>query len=188
MGLDSLHAREPQPATLIVMPHGCSLLFHLCLAMCSAACTSTPAHAPPGWSWEEVRAELLQLADRGGEVTHKQLLSVGSPPVDVTLRATTKGNGTLQIQNLTIRALDEHDDGQLYANNALDVQLIDIDSDRDLDLLVSGTVLTTEEQSDRVTRHDSIVYLYRYDHQRQRFVKIFSASPNSAIVVDRERE
>jgi hypothetical protein len=134
-----------------------------------------------------VRAELLHLAERGGEATQKQPLASGSPPVDVTLQATTKGNGTLQIQNLTIRALDEHDDGQRYANSTLDVRLIDIDSDQDLDLLVSGAVLTTEEQGDRTTRHDPIVYLYRYDHQRKLFGKIFSASPISAVV-DRESE
>ncbi len=155
----------------------------LLLALGVAACAAHSRQSPPTWDWAAVRGELLKLSETGGESTRQMLLRPGSSPVTLTSSATTKGNGSIQIQNLRIRALDTHDDGRLYGDGFLQVELVDLDEDLDLDLVVSGVLLSTEEQSDQVTKYESIVYIYRYDPHREVFVEVLAVSPIEAVEV-----
>lgn len=155
----------------------------LLLALCVAACAAPLRQSLPTWDWAAVRGELLKLSETGGESIRQLQLRPGSSPVKLTLSATTKGNGSIQIQNLRIRALDTHDDGRLYGDGFLQVGLVDLDEDMDLDLIVSGVLLSTEEQHDQVTKYESIVYIYRYDHHHEVFVEVLAVSPIKAIEV-----
>ena len=72
----------------------------------------------------------------------------------------SKGNGTVQIGGLMIRSHDRHDDGLVFEGGTLRHQLADVDSDGDLDLVVSGVAVFTEGD---VEKREAVVAIFIYD-------------------------
>jgi hypothetical protein len=62
----------------------------------------------------------------------------------------SKGNGSLEIANLSLRAFDAHDDAAVFKNYLLNIYFYDINKDGYKDLLARGTNIVTSDYRDDV--------------------------------------
>lgn len=75
---------------------------------------------------------------------------------------TNKGNGALEIGNIGIRIYDAHDDSTFFKNYLLNNHLEDINSDGYLDIVLSGTVLKTNEKNGKITDNHKLKTVFFY--------------------------
>lgn len=117
----------------------------------SVACAVSVESAPMQSRWSELRHLFAQSLDCDCEVRAR--ISVGRSLTVVQADTTKKGNGSVTIGNLKLRLFDVHNDGEIFENDVLKVDSVDLDDNGLNDLVVSGIVVFTgEKESDSVLR------------------------------------
>jgi hypothetical protein len=92
-----------------------------------------------------------------------------------TLAKTTKGNGTLDIGNYCLlRIYDTHGDTAYYENQALDVDLNDIDGDGFNEIIISGVVVISTDK-EMILAREQLVYIYKYKNGK--YVMVYKRAP-----------
>lgn len=94
------------------------------------------------------------------------------------IEVTTKGNGIFTLPNLSLRLMDNHDDGFVYRGQLLKINIdyINLFDQRNPlpSLIVSGIGRHTGERESEGPVEDSIVVIYQLDCRLGKFVKTFS--------------
>lgn len=99
-----------------------------------------------------------------GERVLRKVIDVGhGMSMAAVIEESNKGNGLLTLGALTLKVVDGHDDGAVYAGAMPHVEFIDIDGDGVKELVVNGVVEYTDEQTDAVREREPFVFIYRYD-------------------------
>lgn len=124
-----------------------------------------------------------------GEMRFEHTFELGKDrSLPVVVEVTSKGNGIMRALNVEFPVYKSHDDGDLFRNCLLDVELIDVDGDKYKDMIVYGIVDHTDEKSGKIISSEPILAIYHYDHVQnlmqlrflsgsERFHKWFSKSP-----------
>jgi len=124
----------------------------------------SPAQANGILNLEEFQTSKTNPSLMPGERHFERPYDLGrgrSMPIIVDV--TAKGNGVMRALNAEFPVYDMHDDGNLFRNGLLTVELADLDGDGFKDLIVFGVVDFTEEKSGRVTSGQSLVAVFHYD-------------------------
>lgn len=112
-------------------------------------------------------------ADSTGAVVADTLDLGAGLRLPVRIETTSKGNGTLTIANLSLRLMDKHDDGLVYAGNGvlrLDVVRL-APGNRPAALIVSGVAMHTGEKENDPVVPESVVYVYQVDCKAGKLVR-----------------
>ncbi|MFK7790444.1 MAG: hypothetical protein AB8C95_13240 [Phycisphaeraceae bacterium] len=96
---------------------------------------------------------------------------------NASIGVTSKGNGTLNVLNLSLRVYDSHDDTNLYKDAMLLVEFTDLNEDGYLDLMVTGIYQVTPEQRDGVLEEHVVVFMCHFDPKTNAFKKIYQQMP-----------
>lgn len=83
--------------------------------------------------------------------------------IPVTYNATKKGNGTIDLNGLLIRVFDQHDDGIVYKNNFLNVEIKDLNDDGYNEIIFTGTLKFTGEKETDPVSYKTIKRIYELD-------------------------
>ena len=134
--------------------------------------SATPANA------REVFDE-KKLPNIFNDITYndKEYISVIRPgkglilPVEAT--GTQKGNGTLQIHNVYVRFYDQHDDGLVYRNGILELELKDINNDGVKDVFITGVLKFTGEKENEVASYKNVVAKLLFNCEKGIFEKSY---------------
>ncbi|HEY1059351.1 MAG TPA: hypothetical protein VGE55_11540 [Limnobacter sp.] len=98
------------------------------------------------------------------------LPTLGKMPARV--ETTSQGNGTLTIGVLSIRLMDIHDDGLVYANaGLLNLDVLPIEQPT---FVVTGIVNETDEKTSVVLRQTPLLAVFRWDAHTKEFRCIYS--------------
>lgn len=125
--------------------------------------------------------DLLKQEDEGspgsrawrGEVAiHKDVVT------NASIEVTSKGNGTLDILNLSLRVYDSHDDANLYKDRMLLIEFTDLNEDGYLDLMVTGIYQVTPEKGDGIVEESILVFMCHFDPKTTEFKKIYQQMPH----------
>lgn len=125
---------------------------------------------------------LDRISDLRGE-----LLGSNGRPLPFVISTTSKGNGTLEVANLTVRIIDRHDDGILFDPPLLDITVIEDDNKICLGFTISGWMITTGEKGGEETSREFISIHFVYEEKTQRFVSTPSIA-SSGIVLEQDRK
>lgn len=93
-----------------------------------------------------------------------------------TFTVTDKGNGVLKVGGLALRIYDVYDDGVIYAGGLASIHLVDLDRDGVKEILISITVIYTDEKSAAATHVAPYVFVYKYDDEKGLLIQ---ANPNN---------
>ena len=96
--------------------------------------------------------------------------------IPVTFKKKKKGNGTLNLNGLLIRIFDQHDDGVIYENSYLNLELKDLNNDNIKEIIFTGIIKYTGEKETDPVSYESISSIYRLNCLTGFFVPIYSAS------------
>jgi hypothetical protein len=123
---------------------------------------------------EIINAETLKLESNIGENEFAYRIDIGiGISVAANVAITDKGNGILNLLNLSLRIVDRHDDGFIYDNGCLRTSFIDITGDGFKDIVIMGTLVKTgEKEGDPVTR-SAIFSIYVFDPIQKQFLRLF---------------
>lgn len=91
----------------------------------------------------------------------------------VRIETTSQGNGTLTVANLSLRLMDKHDDGLVYAGNGvLRLDIVRLAPGKGpAALIVSGTAMHTGDKEDDPAVPESVVYVYQVDCKAGKLVR-----------------
>lgn len=117
-----------------------------------------------------------------GEMRYDRTVEVGrGVPLPVTIQVTARRNGTLKAANLSLRVLDEYNDGEVYEGGLLHVEFVDVTGDGFKDLIVTGIyVHTGDKENDPVTR-EPITSVYVFVPDKAEFRRTFHCGPEIDI-------
>jgi hypothetical protein len=132
-----------------------------------------------------VGGEVIRLADfkpsevgMPGVQRYERTIQVGPGViVDAVAEVTVRRNGTLKVANLTLRILDDYDDGSVYVGGLLHVEFVDISRDGFKDLVVTGTVATTGEKETDPVSYSAVTEIYVFDPKKEKFELAFRHGP-----------
>lgn len=101
-----------------------------------------------------------------------------SPDINLpcTFDLTTKGNGVLEIGDMRLLVYDVHDNGHVYAGGLASLDLVDLNADGVKELVVSVTVLTTDEKSSTVTEIRPFAFVYTYNKDTKQLMRTDSST------------
>jgi predicted enzyme involved in methoxymalonyl-ACP biosynthesis len=102
---------------------------------------------------------------------HKDVLT------NARIEVTSKGNGTLEVLNLSLRIYDSHDDTGVYKDQMLLIEFTDLNEDGYLDLMVTGIYHVTPEQRDGVLEEHVVVFMCHFEPKTNQFKKIYQQMP-----------
>lgn len=133
-------------------------------------CAATLCHAlsacagPDLASAFPLESDFAKANATGAVVTDTLDLGAGLR-LPVRIETTRQGNGTLTVGNLSLRLMDKHDDGLVYAGHG--VLRLDIvrlaRGPGPAALIVSGIAMHTGEKESDPAVPESIVYVYQVD-------------------------
>lgn len=81
--------------------------------------------------------------------------------IPVTFDATSKGNGTINLNGLLVRVFDQHDDGIVYENNFLEMETKDLNNDNIKEIIFTGIIKHTGEKESDPVSYEPIVNIYQ---------------------------
>lgn len=143
-----------------------SALFAMLLCgLCSTALPADEFHSKLAALFHEMRA--------GGE---KRSLSIDighGVVLNANVELTTKGNGGLSIANLDLRTYDTHDDGLIYKNRMLDVDIVDLSGSGYMDIVVSGVAVHTLTSP---YKDEDVIFIYRFNPDKKVFEQVYRKS------------
>ena len=123
---------------------------------------------------QTIKKEDLKYSKETGDLYLEKKIKI-SDTVETTimLELTSKGNGLLQILGETLHIYDSHNDQAFYENGMLLVSFIDLDKNGFKDLLISGTVCYTSEESDEIIFKEQVHFIYKFVKAEQKYVEFF---------------
>lgn len=114
-----------------------------------------------------------------GEMRFERTYDLGQGrTMPVVVEVTTKGNGMMRALNVEVPVYDVHNDGNLFRNWLLNVELADLDGDGFKDLIIFGIVDNTDEKSGRVVSSMSVTAIFHYDSARKSMKLRFFSGPD----------
>ncbi|MFK5947351.1 MAG: hypothetical protein QM500_01110 [Methylococcales bacterium] len=113
-----------------------------------------------------------QLINNGTQTTRKFYLNKNFQ-LSAELQATSKGNGTLKIHNLYLRIFDQHDDGIIYENNLLNIDLKDLNGNGYNELIISGVLKHTGEKETDSASYSPFTQIFTYDCKIGLFTQLY---------------
>lgn len=108
--------------------------------------------------------------------------------VPTTIKTTSKGNGTIDLNGLVLRIFDQHDDGIIYKGGHLDLETRDIDSDGINELVFSGELVHTGETESDPIYSEPITSIFSLNCKTGYFYKMKSISEYSIIISDSQKK
>ena len=102
---------------------------------------------------------------------HKDVVANGR------IEVTSKGNGTLEVFNLSLKVYDGHDDTAVYKDQMLLIEFTDLNEDGYLDLMVTGIHQVTPEKGDGILDESIVVFMCHFDPRTTRFKKAYQQMP-----------
>jgi hypothetical protein len=96
----------------------------------------------------------------------KQIFLSPSVRLRARIEVTNKGNGILEIGDLKLHVVDEHDDGIYFEGGLLSIDFVDIDHDGKREMVLSGIACFTGEKGDMVRRREALVFIYKLRDKR----------------------
>jgi len=126
---------------------------------------------------ESITTSLSEKRPVKAEITLSEKLNI-----PVTFEATSKGNGTINIQGLLLKVFDQHDDGTIFKDDFLRLKTQDLNGDGILELIFSGTLVHTGEKESDPATLEPIKAIYTLDCNSG-FIKIFESVPNHFIEI-----
>ncbi len=139
----------------------------LLLVLKAAAVPNTTAERISRKDLEPLKGGML-----GEQGFKREIVLAPGVKMAATIEVSTKGNGSLRIGNLNLRAVDSHDDGSYYENEMLDIDFTDLDGDGKREMVISGIVCFTSEKGSTVLRREAIVFIYKLQADRT-FKKVY---------------
>lgn len=137
----------------------------------------------PLLSTEDTHQLLLErISELRGE-----LLAPDGRSLPFVIGTTSRGNGTLEIVNLTVRIIDRHDDGAIYFPPLMNITVIEDEKKVCRALTISGWIITTDEKRYEEIAREFISIHFVYDEKTQRFVTAASNSV-SRVVMNQDRK
>ena len=130
-----------------------------------------------------------QVIDRGkltqraggipGEEELKTNIIIGpNVTLPATIEVTARKNGTLKIANLSLKILDEYDDGLLYVGGMLHTEFVDVSGDGYKDLVITGTIAHTGDKEGDPIIYSTVTVIYVFDVKQREFVIKFKTGPS----------
>lgn len=114
-----------------------------------------------------------------GETSSNFNVEVGNGDVlSAKIERTARGNGTLSIANLSIRVIDDYDDGLIYQHSMLHVEFKDLSGRGYKDLVVTGIAIQTGEKESDARRYIAITSIFMYEPKSKTFVQAFHSGPS----------
>lgn len=107
--------------------------------------------------------------------------------IPVAFDTTKKGNGTLNLNGLLIRIFDQHDDGVVYQNSYLNLELKDLNDDNIKEIIFTGIIKYTGEKETDPVSYEPISNIYQLNCYTGFFVSIYSASRYSIEIRNTQR-
>ena len=151
-----------------------SLLFSCLSLFFTTACSS------PTTEFNKSELDILfKQLTINNETTHRTLTLSNNISLTAELEGTSKGNGTLKIHNLFIRAFDQHDDGSVYVNSLINIDLSDITDDGIKEILISGIIKYTGENENDPASYEALDIIYKLDCKSGYFKKLYQAGSYS---------
>lgn len=117
----------------------------------------------------------------------KEIMSINIPLSDSKVvsgiaELSSKGNGTLQLGNLLIRTYDQHDDGLVYKNRELAINLKDLTGNGNYEFILSGVLTFTGETESDLVIYQSLVEIITLNCQTRKFELLFNSGNYSSIL------
>ena len=109
----------------------------------------------------------------GEESIHREVDFGKKVKLKASIEVTAKGNGALRLGNLNLKVFDSHDDGVVYENELLTIDIADLDGDGARELIVSGIVVFTEDERPyKVIKREHVVFIYKL-RNRSNFDEVY---------------
>lgn len=126
------------------------------------------------------KEKLIQLVNKNKD--HQQVINL-SPSIKLNgyFSASAKGNATIRIENIFLRLFDQHDDGIVYPNSLLELELIDLNNDGINELILTGLVATTDDD-DEISSTIHTTYIFQYSTKEEKFITLFSSGSTAPIL------
>jgi len=113
-----------------------------------------------------------------GEELYQRKISIGGNiDAEVVIEVTDKGNGGMELLNLRLKVVDNHDDGAVYVGGLLHVEFVDITGDGFKDLVITGTVMHTGEKETDPRSFETVTSIYLFDPKKKEFRLAFHCGP-----------
>lgn len=124
--------------------------------------------------------DLLKQEDEGipgSSAWHGEITLNKDVVTNASMYVTSKGNGGLEILNLSLKVYDAHDDEGLYQDHMLLIEFTDLNEDGYLDLMITGIYLITPEKGDGVLEESVVVFMCHFDPKTNQFKKRYQRMP-----------
>jgi len=124
----------------------------------------------------KVLVSLSDLSDRvpglDGELTWSKSVALGAGVfLPAELEVSQKGNGLLKIANLSLHVMDSQNDGAMFDNQLLTIQLLDLNGDGFQDLRILGRARWYDEETEQSKRSEAVQFIYTYNPITKTFTK-----------------
>jgi len=106
----------------------------------------------------------------------------------VTYDATKKGNGTITINNLTLRVFDQHDDGTVYQNDFLQLETKDLNSDGISELIFTGILKHTGDKETDPAYIEPVTAIYSLECKTGHLVKLHQSTGYSITLSNKQKK
>lgn len=108
--------------------------------------------------------------------------------IPVSIEATSKGNGTINLNGLLLRVFDQHDDGIIYKNDYLNIEVKDINADGINELIFTGELKHTGEKEADPVHFEPITTIYSLNCETGYFVNIKNTSSYSIELINSQKK
>lgn len=129
----------------------------------------------------------IEYSLKNNEKTSLQINLSNTLSIPVSIDATSKGNGSINLNGLLLRVFDQHDDGTIYKNNYLNVQAKDTNSDGINELIFSGELKHTGEKEADPVSIESITTIYSLNCETGFFENIKNTSSYSIEIINDQK-
>jgi hypothetical protein len=129
-----------------------------------------------------------------GEVTQANIRKIDGWAYLEIYEMTSKGNGSIELYSLDgekyslvfqARGVDWHDDDSYYENGILTALYPDINHDGHFDIVLEGTVLTTDDKTDKVTARNECRRVFIWNSSSKKFEETKEGEINQNLCADR---
>lgn len=108
--------------------------------------------------------------------------------IPITFDTTSKGNGTINLNGLLLRVFDQHDDGIVYKNYYLNMEVKDINTDGINELIFTGELKHTGEKETDPVHFEAITTIYSLNCETGYFVNIKNTSSYSIELINSQKK
>lgn len=108
--------------------------------------------------------------------------------IPLSIEATSKGNGTINLNGLLLRIFDQHEDGIVYKNGFLELEIKDINSDGINELIFTGELKYTGEKETDPVHFEPITIIYSLNCETGYFVNIKNTSSYSIELINSQKK